>query len=156
MGSCAGRHGTASWAWALRRCREVSNFDKFDVKDQIGLGRDSRMGGVGAGTAFGSISELPGNEQATLAADLHTVKTLVEAGDEASHALRKCHGLRVAKLGLAVCAQYWLAVLVLFRLTGMVIGGVELVAVVGAAVVAEVAGVLHLVHLVGLGVCARA
>jgi hypothetical protein len=108
--------------------------------------------GIGTGTALCSIGQLPGNEEATLAANLHACESLVEAGNQAAHPLRKCHGLRIAELWLAVIAHHGLAIFVLHRRAGMVEGRVEFVAVVGASVAAEPAGVLHLVHFVGLGI----
>jgi hypothetical protein len=93
-----------------------------------------------------SISELPGNKEPTLATDLHTAKALIEAGNEASHALREWHGLRRPHFGLAVLAEHGFAVLVLFGLARMVKGGVELDSI-GSAV----AGVIDLKQLAGLG-----
>lgn len=109
------------------------------------------MGWVGTGAAFGAIGQLPGDEQAAPAADLHAGESLVEAGNQAAHALGKGHGLRIALLGLAVVAEHRLAVLVFEWLSGVVVGGVELVPVSG-----QPASVMNLVHLVGLGLGAGA
>ena len=103
------------------------------------------------GDGADSVGELPGDEEATLATDLHAGKALVEAGDEAAHALRKLHGLRRPYFGFAIFAEDGFAVLVFLRLAGMVVRGVELDAVGGA-----VSGVLNLVQLAGLGIGAGA
>ena len=132
-------------------CGHVGHINQFDVEDEIGFCGDAGMVGSVVGDGSNSIGELPGNKEAALAADLHTAKALVEAGNEASHALREWHGLRRAHFGLSVVAEHGLAVLVLLGLSGMVEGGVELDAVGGA-----VAGVIHLEKLARLGVCAGA
>ena len=89
----------------------------------------------------GSISQLIGDEDAALAAYLHAGKSLVKAGDHATHADGEAHGLRRVQLGLAIVAQDRFAVLILERLA-MVFGGVELDTVGGA-----VAGVDDLAEL---------
>ena len=109
------------------------------------------MSGVGTGAAFGAVCQLPGDEEAALSANLHAVETLVEAGNEAAHALGKCKGLGIAVLGLSVGVHDGFAVFVEDGCAGVVVGRVELMAVVGTSVAAEVSGVLHLVHFVGLG-----
>ena len=98
-----------------------------------------------------AISQLPGDEQAALTANLHAVEALVEARNQATHALRKRHWLRRPELGFAVSAKHWLIVLVHHRWPGAVIRGVELDAIGHAP-----AGVLHLVRLARLGVFAGA
>jgi ABC-type cobalamin transport system ATPase subunit len=63
-----------------------------------------------------SVSELPGNEDAALASNLHAGEAVVEAGDDTAHTLRKRHRLWIAHLGFAVGAKLGLAVLVTERL----------------------------------------
>jgi hypothetical protein len=98
-----------------------------------------------------AVGQLPGDKQAALAADLHAPKSLVEAGNQAAHSLRKRHRLHIAHLGLAVGSHHRLAVFILLRLA-MIVRRVELVTIVGAAVAAQVAGVKHLEQLAGLGI----
>jgi hypothetical protein len=109
------------------------------------------MGSVGAGPAFGAIGELPGDEETALAADLHAVEALIEAGNEAAHALGKCEGLRIAMFGLSIGIHDGFAVFVEDWCAWVVVGRIELV-----AVGSEPAGVLHLVHFVRLGDSASA
>lgn len=104
------------------------------------------MGSIRAGAAARAIGELPGDEEAALSADFHAVKALVEAGNQASHALGKAEGLWRAEFGLSIGAEFGLAVFVEDGGAGVVIRGVELVAVGG-----QPTGVLHLVELVGGG-----
>lgn len=141
----AGGH-SAHWA-ALRRSRQFRYIDQFDIEDQVRLGGDSGMLQTVVGNLAAAISQLIGDEEAALAANLHADETHVKAGNGAALALRKRHGLRIAELRLAVIAEHRLAVLVLDRWAGVVIGGVELDAV-GSAI----ARVLHFVKLVRQGV----
>ena len=92
-----------------------------------------------------SVSQLPWNENAALAADFHAGKALVKAVNRGAHTLRKGHRLRVAHLGLAVVTHHDLTVFVSQR-HPVVIGGVELDPISG-----PVAGVKNLVQLVGFG-----
>jgi hypothetical protein len=130
---------------ALGRSGHLGHVDKFNVEDQVGLFRNSRMSGVGSLTAFCAIGQLPGDEDAALAANLHACKALVKAGNDAAKALRELHGLGNIQLGLAVVAHDRLAFLIL-QWEPVVVGGVELVSVGG-----QPAGVENLVYLVGLG-----
>jgi hypothetical protein len=109
------------------------------------------VGGIRTGTAASAIRHLPGNKQAALTANLHAVEALVEAGNQASHTLGKAEGLGVSQFGFSVGAHFGLAVFVEHGLAGVVVRRIEL-----AAVGSEVAGVLHLVKLVGGGVSAGA
>jgi hypothetical protein len=72
---------------------QIGHVHQFNVEDQVGLLRNSRMSGVGSRMAFCAIGQLPGDEDAALAADPHAVKALVEAGNHAAKALREWHGL---------------------------------------------------------------
>ena len=60
----------------------VTLVHKFDVEDQIGLCRNAWIGGARSGASAHTIRKLPGNEQASLAANVHARKTLVESGDQ--------------------------------------------------------------------------
>ena len=72
-----------------------------------------------------AVGQLPRDEDAALAADLHPGNTLIEARDRSANSLHKLHGLRVAQLGLAVVTHHRLAVLVSEGRARMVVGGVE-------------------------------
>ena len=150
-GSAGTTAGTCAHAGAGGRSRHVGYVNQFDIEDQVGFCGDAGMVGTVVGDGAHSVGELPGNEEAALATDLHSGKALIEAGDEAPHALGKCHGLRGTQFGLAVFAEDGFAVLVFLGLAGMVKGGVELDAVGGA-----VSGVVDLIHFAGLGVGAGA
>lgn len=149
----------SSWvsAWhstharVVGRHRHLCYIDQFHVEDQISLGRNHRVGGVGTDAPLCSIGQLPGNEEAALAADLHAIETLVPARNDAAKALGKSDGLRVAQLGLSVSVQHRLAVLVRHR--SAVIGrGIEFLPVVVTSVVSKPACVVDLIHLVGHGI----
>ena len=146
--------GHSAHPWASGWRRHVHHVYQFNVKDQVGLGRNSWMRRVRPLPALCAISQLPRDEQTALAADFHARKALVEAGNQPPHPLRKSHGRRVAVLRLPVVSQHRLAVLVQNRGAGVVVGGVELVPVVLASVAAKPAGIEDLVHLVGLSLCA--
>ena len=90
-------------------CRHVGDFDQFHIEDEIGLGGDAGMVGT-VGNVAGSVSELPGNEDAALATDSHAGKTVVEAGNDAADALRERHGLGIAHLRLAIGAKFGFAI----------------------------------------------
>jgi hypothetical protein len=150
-GHAAGGAGTSTWnsahAGASGGGGHVGYVNQFDVEDEVGFRRDPGMFGTVVGDGAHSVGELPGDEEAALATNLHAAEALIEAGNEAPHALGKCHGLRFPQFGFAVVAEHWFAVLVLFGLAGMVEGGVELDTVGGA-----VASVMDLVHFAGLGI----
>lgn len=150
-----GDAGTCTWvrahAGALRRSGHVGYVYQFNIEDEVGFGWDAGMVRTVVGDGSDSVGELPGNKEAALATDLHAAKALIEAGNEASHALGEWHGLGRPDLGLAVFAEHGLAVLVFLGLAGMVEGGVELDAVGGT-----VAGVIDLEQLAGFGVGAGA
>ncbi len=93
-----------------------------------------------------SVGELPGDEDAAFAADLHADKALVKPWNGATNTLMKWEGLRIAELGFTIIAQHWLSVLVLHRRPRMVARGVKL-----DAIGSPVAGVEDLVLLVRLG-----
>jgi hypothetical protein len=98
-----------------------------------------------------SIGQLPGDEQAALAANLHSGKSLIEAWNQTPHALGKRHGLRISELWFAVLAHHRLAVLVLFWGARVVERGVEL-----DAICRTIACVVNLVQLARLGIGAGA
>ena len=75
------------------------------------------MSGVWPRTAFGAVGQLPGNEDAPLAANLHAFIALIKAGNDAAHTLREWHGLRDIQFWLAVVAHHRLTVFVLQRKT---------------------------------------
>lgn len=86
----AGGTGPSTWhARALRRSGHLSYVNQFDIEDEIGFCGNPGMLGSVVGDDADSVSELPGNEDAALATDLHAGKALVEAGNKASHALGK-------------------------------------------------------------------
>ena len=91
------------------------------------------------------VGQLPGDEQAALATDLHADKALVKSRNCAADTLMKWEGLWIAELGFAVVAQHRLPVLVPQRRPRMVAGGVELDAI-GRAV-ARVEDLVQLVRL---------
>lgn len=82
--------------------------------------------GVGAGHSAQTVAELPGNENAALATDVHAFKSLIEAGDGAALALNKLNGLAGFLLGLAVCVEFGLAVFANHRRFGVVVRGIKL------------------------------
>jgi hypothetical protein len=101
---------------ALGRCGHLAHIHQFDVEDQVGLGWNSRMGGVWPRTAFGPVRQLPGDEDAALAVNLHAFIALIKAGNDAAHTLWKRHGLGNIKFWFAIVAHHRLAVFVLQRL----------------------------------------
>jgi len=117
---------TRAWrpthAGALRRCGHFGNVDQFNIEDEVGFCGDPGMVGAVVGDGADSIGELPGDEEAALATDLHSGKALIEAGNEASHALGECHGLRRPHFGFAIFAEHGFAVFVFLGLAGMVVG----------------------------------
>jgi hypothetical protein len=142
----------------LRR-RSVGYVNQFDVEDEVGEGRNPRVGCIGAGAALGAVSQLPGDEQAALSANLHAFKSLVEARKRPSsrrRSLSEWVGQRIAVLGFAVVAQNGFAILVFDCRPRMIVRGVELVSVIVPPVGAKPAGVVDLVNLVGLGIRAGA
>ncbi len=102
------------------------------------------MVGVARRDSANTVGKLPGNKQASLATHLHPLKALIPARNETPKPLREGEGLCIAKDWLSVRVLLRLAILVHHR-HAMVEGGVEFPAVGG-----KPAGVVHLVHLVGL------
>ena len=108
MGGGFGRIGW--WCGRVSRCGlglgldglGVGLGDKLDIEDQLGLGRD----GV---AACGSVGELIGNEEATLAANAHAVKTGVPAGDDLVAAVGDRDGLAAVDGGVELGAVYEVA-----------------------------------------------
>ena len=114
---------------AIRWGRHIGDVHQFHVEDEIGFGRNHRVSWIWPDAASFAVSQLVGNEQATLAANLHAGKSLVKAGNQPAIALRESHGLRRTHLGFAVCAHHRLTVLVSLDRSRMVIGRIELFAV---------------------------
>lgn len=146
---CTG-HRVNAHAWTRLRRGQILDADKFDIKDQISLRRDDRVSGVGTRPSAIAVGELPGDKQPPPASDMHALKALIEAGNQAAKALRKLERLRVTKLRLAIFAHNGFAVLVEGG-AAMVIRRIEFVAVIGAAIRSEIAGIENLVDLVGFG-----
>ena len=97
-----------------------------------------------------AIGQLPRDEQAALAPDLHSLKPLVEAGNHAAKALRKADRLRVVHLRFSIGIHFRLSVLAHHR-RPVIVRRVEFV-----PVGSQPARVKHLVDLVGLGFSAGA
>src|ERR1039458_4129894 len=131
--------------------REFDYIHQLDVKDQVSLGRNPRMRRVRTRTSACTVCQLPGDENAALAANLHAFKSLVPAWNYATKALREADGLRIALLRLSIGIQHRLAVLVQLRSARMVVGAAKLAPIDGQPTDIE-----DLVHLVGLGIGARA
>jgi hypothetical protein len=108
----------------------IRDVHQLDIEYEVSLGGNSRMCCIGARAACGTVGKLPGNEQATLAADLHAIETLVPTRNYAAKTLGKSNGRACAHLGLAVSVHDGFAILV--QLRGMVVkGGVEFAPVRG-------------------------
>lgn len=127
--------------WQLK----IGDINQLDIENEIGLGGNAGVGRIGAGTSARAVRQFPRDEETALAADLHSLKALIESRNNAAETLRKADGLRIAELGFAILAEHRLAVLVLEGLT-VILGRIEL-----AAVAREPSGVEHLVDLVWLG-----
>jgi hypothetical protein len=88
---------------------------------------------------------LPWDEDAALAADLHSHETLIEAGNRSTGSLHKWQRLRVGQLGFAIVTHHRLAVFIPER-HAMLFGGVEY-----DSVSCPIAGVEDLIELVWFG-----
>jgi hypothetical protein len=90
-------HGAhpAHW-WAGLHGRHLAHLDQINVEDQVGFSGNSRMIRAMVRDRARSIGQLPGDEDAALAANLHAGKALVKAWNRSAYALRKGHRLRVA------------------------------------------------------------
>ena len=64
-----------------RRGWSVRLADEFDVEDKVGLGGDD------GGTAGFAVGKLVGDEEATLAADVHALEAGIPAGDDLASAV---------------------------------------------------------------------
>jgi hypothetical protein len=106
--------------------------------------------GVPRGYSPDTVCKLPGDKEATLAADFHTFEALVPPRNESAHALRKAEWLWVAQDRLAVGVLLRLTVFVHDR-SAVIEGGIEL-----AAVGDQPAGVCDFIELIGLGLSAGA
>ena len=124
MGWAAGHGAHPAHRRADLHGRHLVHFDQFNVENQVGFRGYSRMIRVMVGDRACSVSQLPGNENAALAADPHACKALVKADNRAAHTLRKRHRLWVAQLGLAVVAHDRFAILVPER-GAMLLGGIK-------------------------------
>ena len=83
----AGLSGVAAGAGAwLGSGLLVGLADQLDVEDELGLGRDGRL-------ALAAVGELIGDEETTLAADVHAVEAGVPAGDDLVLAVGDADGL---------------------------------------------------------------
>jgi hypothetical protein len=90
-GACA-RH--PDHAGTVLRHGRFGHVQQFHIENQVRFGGNSGMSRIGARAPPRAIGQLPGNEQTTLAAHLHSFKALAEARNQASSALRKAEGLR--------------------------------------------------------------
>ena len=129
-----------------RRRRRIGHIQQFHVENQIGFRRNPRMIRTAVGNGAGSISQLPWNEDASLAAHLHAAKPLVEARNRVANSLMKWKRRYVAQFRFAVVAHHWLAILVLQRSPRVVAGRVKLDPIRG-----PVPGIEDLEHLARLG-----
>ena len=110
------------------------------------------MGSIRTGTAFCAVCELPGNEDAALAADLHAINAQVQAGHgPTARALEEAEGLGGRLFWLSVRPHHRLEVFIVYRAWRVIVGRVEFAAVRG-----KPNGVMKRVDLVGFGDCARA
>src|SRR5271166_1857232 len=102
------------------------------------------MRGIRPRAPLRAVSQLPRNENATLAAYLHAGKSLVKAWNSAPKALRKAERLDRALLRLAVLAHHRLPVLVQYRRARVVICRVKFLSDIRTPVGAKPAGVQNL------------
>ena len=126
----------------------LHRIDQLDIEDQIGLRRNPGMRRIGSRPSPRAIRQLPGDKQPALAANLHSLESLIESRNHAAESLRKADRLRLAELRLAVGTKHRLAVLIPHGLA-MVLRRIELVARRRKPPCIE-----HLVDLVGLGLFA--
>ena len=91
------------------RLLHVCHVYEFNIEDEIGFSRDAWMIGT-VGNAAYPIRELPRNEDAALAADLHTDEASVEARYDPAGALGEQHWLRFWRFGLAVGTELRFAI----------------------------------------------
>src|SRR5260370_29914902 len=75
----------------------VTLTNQFDVEDQLGLGGNLPLGGC-------AVSELVGNEEATLAADAHAVEASVPARNDLVLAVGDADGLTTVEGGVELGA----------------------------------------------------
>lgn len=92
-----------------------------------------------------SVGKLPRNKETALAANLHSGKALVKAGNQASIALRKDQGLHV-HLRLSIGSHHRLAVFAHHRRLAV---GIRIELLAGCR---KITRVIHVVELVGLSV----
>jgi len=131
------------WYWPLRRLGHFGYVHQLDIEDQVRFGRDTGVVRRVARNVARSVGKLPGNEEPALAANLHSGKSLVKAGDQAAIALREGQGLHV-HLRLSIGPHHRFAVFARHR--GLAVGvRIELL-----ACRRKVSRVVHVVHHVGL------
>jgi hypothetical protein len=116
-------------AGALGRRGSVLHADQFEIQDQIGFGGNRRVGGVARWNLPRAEAKLPGNKDAPLAAGLHALSSHIPSWERTALPQHRSHRLGIAQLRLSVGAQHRLAVLVPLRRTGVVLGGIEFLAI---------------------------
>jgi hypothetical protein len=109
------RHGTGSGPGRGRLStqhlrRNLGYRDELDVEDEIRLGRNAGMLGIAARAAVLAVGQLPGNEEAALATNVHAVEALIESGNEAAEALGKDDRLACEHLHFAVGPHFGFAI----------------------------------------------
>ena len=110
------------------------------------------MGSIRTGTAFCAVGQLPGNENAALAADLHAINAQIQTGHGATaRSLEEAKRLGGLLFWFSIRPHHRLEVFIVYRAWGVIVGRVELVAVRG-----KPNGVVKRVDLIGLGDCAGA
>jgi hypothetical protein len=96
----------------IRGHLHLRNIDKFNVEDEVRLGRNSRMRGIRSRASARTVSELPGDKEPAFASDFHSSESLVEAWNHATEPLRKTDRLHVAQLRLSIVSHHGLPVFV--------------------------------------------
>jgi hypothetical protein len=119
----SGRHGWTRW-WR----GSVRYLNQFDIQDQVSFGRNRRTVG-GGGNLPRTEPQLPGDKDAALPTGLHALRSHIPSEKRTSLSHDRRERLGITQLGLSVVAQHRLAVFVLQRRTGMVVGGVEFAAI---------------------------
>ena len=113
-------------------CRYVIHAHQFKIEDQVSFGWNTWMGSIRTGTAFCAVCELPGNEDAALAADLHAINAQVQAGHgPTARALEEAEGLGGRLFWLSVRPHHRLEVFIVYRAWRVIVGRVEFAAVRG-------------------------
>lgn len=71
---------------------------------------------IGTGPSTRAVGKLPRDEESPFAADLHTVKALIEAGNNPAESLHEADRLGIGEFGLAIVSHHRLAILIAERL----------------------------------------